>query len=316
MSVHVSIVLLSLVLVLVNTEIQPYCDVDDYVTDADDPQLPQFPDQFYYSMEAVLVERNHTVFVQEYFDEIGNRGRIDFKTNRGQSSAISDYTLAEAFVFPNTRTGEECSVSNLTNNITSSRLTQFLFGIVHGDNNSVHIGAPSFIFYGNINMSNVNYLGINSSRAIPSHHWQTCFVIENNSFTLDYYFTNSDLWNNSYGVQGYIPVTMELQGTRLNTMDNSTVNIEHYYNFVEYNTGNKSFSDDTFMVPTGLICSGRIPGMAIPSFPNYFSAGIETIVQNSIASYQVKLKKQLSDSIHDPAPLAGLPFVCNCCNEL
>ena len=287
---HLSIIVLLLSLTttaLVNAQIDPYCNIDDYATDSDDLQLPDLPDQFYYSLEATLVERNRSFFAQEYFDEIGNRGRVDFTSSFGKSSAISDYNLGEAFVFPNSRTGEECSVSLLSNNMSFSRVTQFFFGIVHGENNTVHIGAPSFMFYGSINMSNVNYIGINVSRGIPSHHWQTCVVMENNSYTLDYYFTNSDLWSNSYGVDGYIPVTVELRGTRLNMTSGEIINVEHYYSFVDFNTGSGSVSDEVFMVPTGLICSGRIPGLKVPSLPDYYSSGIEIISENTVTYFQV-----------------------------
>lgn len=259
---------------------EPICDPDDFMTSPTDPDLPMFPSQFYYSMEANLVERQSTVSATEYFDETGNRGRFDFIGSGSKATTIYDYNLREAFVFPNSRTGQACSVNILTSN-TTSPAARFLFGIVPGENNTVHIGAPSFIFYHGINTSRVNYMDMdNTTRGIPSYRWQTCVSMPNNSFTLDYYFTNSSLWTNNYAVDGYIPVTIVLRGRRL--QDNGTVlDTEHYYNFVEYRTGSEAVPDDVFMVPTGLICAGRLPGKPLPDFPDFYTASIEVATTTS-----------------------------------
>ena len=275
---------------LVEAGVDPYCDPDDYVLSESDPKLPRLPDQFYYSVEATIVEFDRTFFASEYLDEIGNRGRFDF-TGRGEKmSAIADYNSGETFIFPNRRTGDSCTVSQLTTNRTAPPIARFLFGVVPGENNTVHIGAPSFAFYNFINTSVVRYIGINNTRGIPSYHWQACTVNENNSYTFDYYFTNGSLWSNSYDEEGYVPVAIELRGVRLNRTGMNVIQIEHYYSFVNYRSGPEAVPDQVFMVPTGLICLGRNPGKPLPPFPNFFSTGVEVVFneQNSVLSLKVK----------------------------
>ena len=267
-----SAILLFSVTVSLVRSLDPFCDESSFVTSDTDPQLPLLPDQFTFSIEATIAERNSTMFATEYLDEFSNRGRFDFTSGGTKVTVLSDYNLGESFVFPDRRMGRECSVNLLASNTPSPMVTRFLFGIEYRDDNTVHIGAPSFIFYNSINTSRVNYMGIEESRGIPCHRWQTCVVSsENISYTLDYYFTNSNLW----GVDDWTPVSVELKGTRLNTTDNTVINIDHYYSFVDYRTGNNSVSGDVFDVPTGLICAGRLTGKPLPTLPDYFSTSIE-----------------------------------------
>ena len=291
MTVIISTILLFSVTVSLVQSLDPFCNENSFVTSDNDPGLPLLPDQFTFSIEATLAERNSTAFATEYLDEFGNRGRFDFTIGGTKVTALSDYNLGESFVFPDIRSGKECSVNLLASNTSSRLITRFFFGIEYRDDNTVHIGAPSFIFYGSINTSQVNYLGIEESRGIPCHRWQTCVVAsENNSYTLDYYFTNPDLWS----VDEWVPVSVTLKGTRLNTTDNTVINLEHYYSFVDFRTGNDSVSDDVFEVPTGLICSGRLTGKPLPTLPDYFSTVIEIYRGDGLQSYIVSFIDSLT----------------------
>ena len=259
------------------------CDESDYTLSDGDPPLPRLPDQYYLAAEATIKEFNLSIFVTEYLDEIGNRGRLD-STSRGQkTSSISDYNLRETFVFPNRRTGDDCTVSLLTTN-TTNPLTRFIFGIVPGDNNTVHIGPPSYFFLID-NGTNARYLGINETRAVPSYHWQSCTVNENSSWIIDYYFTDASLWMTSE--TGLVPVTIELFGERLYPTSEDIIELEHHYTFVDFRSGPESVPDDVFMVPTGLICSGRITGPPIPALPSFFTTGIEIVTSDKAWNFQV-----------------------------
>ena len=261
----------------------PVCDESDYTLSDGDPPLPRLPDQYYLAAEATIKEFELSIFITEYLDEIGNRGRLE-STVRGQkTSSISDYNLRETFVFPNRRTGEDCTVSLLTTN-TTDPLTRFVFGIVPGDNNTVHIGPPSY-FFDIDNETSARYLGINETRGVPSYHWQSCTVNENSSWTIDYYFTDASLWMTSE--TGLVPVTIELFGDRLNATSEGMIELEHYYTFVDFRSGPESVPDDVFMVPTGLICSGRIPGQSIPALPSFFTTGIEIVTSDNVWNFQV-----------------------------
>ena len=255
-----------------------------------DPEssLPQLPSQYYMAIEAVLFERNSTDFATEYYDGPGDRGRATFVFNGTQMDTIFDYNLGEAFIFPNPRTDEDCTVSLLNTNNTFAR---FLFGIVPGPNNTVHIGPPSSLF-GLNNTINYTYRGIDFARGIPCHHWWTCTNRENVSFTLDYYFTDSDLWTAPYPQAegyGYVPVLVELNGLVVDRRTGEERTTRHHYNFVDYRSGPDAVPDSAFTVPFDLVCKGRLPGQPLPQFPNVFSLNVETVYNGSASTYQVRL---------------------------
>ena len=282
------VILVSLAMVVQN-QVIPVCDPSDFFPA--DPPLPQLPDQFFLAMEATIVERNHTVYAVEYYDGPGNRGRMDF-TGRGRKiNTIIDYNLKEAFVYPNPDTGDDCTVSLLNaNSAQTNPEVRLIFGIVPGPNNTVHIGSPS-LFFSLVNVTNATFIGIednNVTRGIPTYHWQTCTSNENRSYTLDYYFTNSTIWNATYpDASNYIPVAISLMGNRWNATSNELVSFEHYYSFVVFNSGPSSVPDDAFSIPFDLVCKGRVPGQPVPQFPNFFSAGVEYVGSRGASTFRV-----------------------------
>ena len=263
------------------------CNPDDYSAIGDLP-LPQLPDQYYFAVEAVIVNgRNssRTIFAEEYFDRVGDRGRFDYVANGYRVRSITDYKLKESFVFPNVFTGDDCTVSILSAN-ASNRVAQILFGVVPGENNTVHIGSPSTVFYFGVNQSQASYLGVvNDSSGVIANRWQVCVDNENRSYTIDYYFTNGSLWKTPYLEQGPVPVAIELAGWRRS--GTRIFDVYHRYNFVNYQSGPEAVQDDVFSVPLGLICKGRLPGQSLPQLPRFFSTAIQTIRDNVVVNAKV-----------------------------
>lgn len=264
---------LAIVLIRFQGQAQDVCDEDDYNLLPTDPPLPQLPDQYYLAVEAVL-ESGRTIFAEEYFDAVGNRGRFDHTSGGYTVKSISDYTLKETFVFPNVVTGDDCTVSILSTNTTD----RFIFGIVPGENNTVHIGSPSTVFYPPfVNQSKALYCGINeTARGIRAHKWKLCFNSENRSYTFNYYFTNDSLWDTPYQEQGPVPIAIELAGWRTNGTQYFDIN--HQYSFVNYRSGPQAVEDEVFNIPFGLVCKGRLPGQLFPQLPAFFSTAIQRIL--------------------------------------
>jgi hypothetical protein len=275
----------ALLLVAVTSIITAYGQLEPICTssapDPNDPPLPQLPDQYSLTIEANLVERNMTVTATEYFDSIGNRGRIEFTRNGMKTTSIVDYNLREAFVFPNPFTGDDCTVSLVNPSGSNSPVVRFLFGVVPGANGTVHIGSPSF-FFGLGNATNFTHLGMEDIRGVPCHHWQTCTNRPNASYTLDYYFTSSDLWTSANpNANDLTPVLITLTGSIVNRTTGEVYSTEHYYSIVGFNSGPDSIPDDVFNVPLDLICKGRLPGQPLPTFTNVYSVTSEFLTSLS-----------------------------------
>ena len=251
-------------------EFMPVCDFSQ----STGSPLPDLPDQFSFTIEGNLIERNSTGIMTEYYDGPGNRGRLEFGRNGSSNIGIFDYNLGEIFLIPDFRTGDDCRVSP----IATSRFTNFTFGI-QNINGSIHIGSPSTFVEALRDDSITQYVGEDMVRGIPTQRWQACVNRENISYLIDYYFV-AEPWN--YEGQGQkldstqmIPVQITLNTTRI---DNGTVrNIYHIYTVVDFRAGPDSVPESLFRVPNGLACTGRFPGQPVPQVPQFFSTYVQRV---------------------------------------
>lgn len=258
--------LLVCALTVVCAQPMPLCNQSLYNT-SPNPPIPNLPRQFSAVIEANYLQSNQSVLVREYFDEIGNRGRFEINSDSDGNAilGIFDYNLNEVFLI--TRGG--CTVQRA--NAPSPEISPF-FGF-RVENGTVLIGTVGHFFRLNSNTS-ANYLGQEEVRGILCGHWQTCTVMGNKSYTLDYYFSTA-YWTfaaNPNGTQ--IPVQVILKGWR-----DDGAYINHIYSFVDFVLGPQSVPNGVFMVPTGLACKGRTPGQPLPSLPNsgFFTTYIESV---------------------------------------
>lgn len=162
----------------------------------------------------------------------------------------------------------------------------FGFQLVNG---SVHIGSV-LGFFGLVDGANPRYLGPEIARGIPCLRWQTCHVLDNNSYTLDYLFSAED-WMDAYS-DGPVPVQIRLLGSRLDG-NGQVLRINHTYNFVAFNSGPDSVPDEVFVVPNGLACRGRIPGIPLPVLPPYFSMYLENVRAETKESQIIRVSGKL-----------------------
>lgn len=284
MAVPRTAVLLLCALAGAYAQYEPVCNPANYSLTPSIP-IPELPQQFSAVVEANIVQWNRTIIAREYFDEVGNRGRleINFNSTRGNQLGIYDYNLGEIFLIPNPYTGDDCAVQLISQ--SRARMRVFGFQLVNG---SVHIGTVSSFFQLAGNVS-ANYLGVEDVRGIPCDHWQTCVIrSSNNSYTLDYYFSTED-WSFTVNPNGGpIPVQIILTGS-LNT--NPVSDLYHIYTFVNFVSGPSSVPDEVFEVPTGLACRGRIPGQPLPTLPDFFSTYVETVTPSQRTASVIRVSQ-------------------------
>ena len=264
----------------------PQCNPSDFGNiDSDDGlPLPVVPGQYMLTAEVNLLERNRSIFVKEYFDEIGNRARIENTINGTMSVTIADYNGGEAFVFPDKDAGRACSVYPIVLNSQNIFLVSRVLGVVPGENHTVHIAPPFNNFQSRINSSNANYTGVELVRGIPSHHWQACYATGSEWFLADLYITYNDQWSLPF-MSERSPVSIEVVGQR---MDNGTLSdIRDTINYVSFQDGSDAVPDEVFQVPTGLPCRGRKAGKPLPPFPRFFSSRFEFSIRNTIVTAKV-----------------------------
>ena len=245
------------------------CDPANYTASSVDLPLPDLSAQFSVVIEANIGQQNRTIYVKEYFDEVGNRGRFETTVNGMQVVGIFDYDDGEIFLLPDPTTGDACTVKQFTDPSTRrlSR-TPALFGF-QVLNETVHIGTVRGFFLGQREPNGTTYMGVEDVRGIPCNRWQTCTVMVNNSYTLDYYIATDD-WEFARG-DGPTPIQITLTARRGDEERN------HIYSFMSFNTGPSSVPDEVFRVPLGLVCTGRSPGPPAPPLPPYFSATLEVV---------------------------------------
>ena len=252
---------------------QPPQVCDPSQTESPSKPFPELPNQFSTTIQANIFSRKMEIVVRDYFDEIGNRGRMEISYNGSFSYAVFDYDLREVFLLPDlfSESEEECVVRKIAEENDFVRVT-FGFTLQNG---SVHIGTAKD-FFSLANSSNVKYIGNNESiRGIPCDRWQSCYSSNSSSHTIDYYFSRTDAnWTSAYR-DDPVPVQIVLNGLREN--EEGVHNVTNIYSFVAFNAGPDAVPDDVFKIPTGVSCKGRIPGQALPMLPDFFSSYIESV---------------------------------------
>ena len=279
-------------------EFMPICDQDsDYLGSGSgsDLPLPDLPDQFSFTIEGNLIERNSTVVMTEYYDGPGNRGRLDFEHNGSSGIGIFDYNLGEIFLIHHHRPRGNCRVYRIANN--PPRFLNRTFGVVN-QNGTIHIDSPrTFLEKLRDNDTTLpQYVGEAMVRGIPTQRWQACFNRDNNSYLIDYYFAAED-WN--YEGQGQklastqmVPIQFTLNATRIDH-HSKLRNIYHIYSVVDFRAGPDSVPDSLFQVPNGPACTGRFPGQPVPQVPQFFSTYVQQVntYLNQTYIYRVRFYK-------------------------
>ncbi len=256
---------------LVSGQLVQICDPVDFPNSG--PPLPDIPNQFAATIEGNLLQRSQSRVITEYYDQVGDRGKIEIDFNGTKTTGIYDYTLGEVFIMPD-RDGSDCRVYEITPNTLLSQI--FGFNEMNG---TVHIGSPAAFLERIRENSSTIYQGSDVIRGIPVYRWQSCVALPNNSYLVNYYFASQSNW--TYGGQldmsVMIPVEFNLNASfyTLRGVDNAY----NVYSFINFQSGPESVPDDVFKVPFGLACKGRLPGQSLPTLSDSFFARIEVVTE-------------------------------------
>ena len=271
-------------------DFMPVCDPDNFNPPSGtnlqvpDLQVPDLPDQFSFTIEGNLIERNRTVVMTEYYDGPGNRGRLEFGFNGSSNVGIFDYNIGEIFFIPDFASEDDCRVYPIADNPV---FLNFTFG-VENRNGSIHIGSPRTYIEQLRDNAATRYVGEDMIRGIPTQRWQACFAAENNSYLIDYYFATEG-WD--YEGQGrnldmtqMVPVQFSLNATQI---VNDTIRSQyHIYTVVDFQAGPDSVPDSVFRVPNRLACTGRFPGQPVPQVPQFFSTYVQQVATQPVPTVQ------------------------------
>ena len=267
------------------TQFESVCDPADYGTTSG-PAIPTLPRQFSLHIEANILNKERITWVHEFYDDVNNRGRLNFFNDGVREQAIFDYTNNEIFVFPDVRNGEECSVYPLA----ESRFINFTFGVTRV-NGSIHIGSSRNFLEFLDDDTPVSFNGSTSTvRGVPALRWDACFSTDEVSMIASYYYNTE---NFSYPTvsdpSGSDRILSQMVVRGISFFNNTISNFYHVYSVYGFHSGPQSVPDSIFSVPTGLSCIGRIRGLPVPSAPQFFSSFTERVDpdRNSIAVNRV-----------------------------
>lgn len=226
---------------------------------------PNVTNMFHTWVECVIINKNFTTDIHEYFDADHNRGFITQLYSGLRYDALYSYDSNEFITWYQNLNGGgvpgTCSVQDLSK--TGQR---FLLGY-----NKVN-GAPH-IFSANdalhLSGRNVNevYMGVTSIRGILVDWWRSCqyWTSMDATMLVDWYFSAKPTWGSAVNVP--IPVTAHVTGVT-NNFTQAQRHFEHYYNFFHF----KPFPDEVhskkFETPAGLQCPGRKLTKKLPKLPD------------------------------------------------
>ncbi|XP_071140391.1 uncharacterized protein [Mytilus edulis] len=228
--------------------------------------MPTVSSQFSAHIECVIVNKNMTTDLHEYYDDTNNRGAVHQLDLGLELDAWYDYNTNEFIAYY--KPTQQCFVQKLG---TSDQ--RFLFGYtpkgavgsIFSAGKMLHMNGPGI---------NQVYTGVQSYRGIMVDTWQSCqyWAAYDATMKVSWYFSNPNEWDTSVGQ--VVPVGAYVKGI---VYDTNTVShpMEHYYNFFHFRP---TVDDPTvFETPAGVQCPGRQNTKNLPKMPNGFSFTSEFI---------------------------------------
>ncbi len=262
---------------LISGQLVQICDPGDFVPKSGDPPLPSIPNQFVSTIEGNLLSRSQSIVIKEYYDQIGDRGRLEVYANGTKATGIFDYNLEEIFVTTNRNGGDECVVHEISPTSRDPFGRTFGFTEVNG---TIHIGSPAAFLEMIGGNNSAIYQGNDTIRGIPVQRWQSCISVPNNSYVISYFFASQSEWTFGEQVDMSVMIPLEFSvNASFVTPFGRIDNAYNIYSFVNFQSGPNSVPDDVFQVPAGLVCKGRLPGQAIPTLAGTFFARIEILTE-------------------------------------
>ncbi|ESO87902.1 hypothetical protein LOTGIDRAFT_166205 [Lottia gigantea] len=208
------------------------------------PTKPTLPNTYEVHIECIIMNKNQSTEVHEFFDYDGNRGAI------------------------RQRQEDKCIVTDL-----GKTAERFLFGYsTAGSGDHIFSAAGALHFGGDVVET---YVGKDVTRGIGTRSWYSCQYWKNMDATMDvwWYFSDPDNWDTALGLPE-IPIRAHVKGIAYSP-DGVSHTFEHIYDFVHF----KNYIEETnvFETPSMVICPNRKNTKVFPQLPDAFSFTVEIV---------------------------------------
>ena len=231
--------------------------------------FPSFPSQFSVQIEAANGQQNATYRAVEYYDGVGQRGRVDYVD---QFTLISDFNADQAFHirYAGGRITDCTAVP-----LEEDRDTNFTFHEIPGPNGTLQIGSANDFIIPGMLKDQVMYIGQEFVRGVLTDNWQYCFASENGSYLVDYYFAVEG-WSFPLNASR-VPISATIL-INFRAPSGEFVITETTYTFTAFDPS--PLGDDVFAVPEGVVCKNRKNLKPLPPLDGikFFSSISQTTV--------------------------------------
>ncbi|XP_046378218.2 uncharacterized protein LOC124150289 [Haliotis rufescens] len=236
-------------------------------TQANNIPRPTVPSTFEVHVECIIVNKNRSTEVHEYFQESAKYAAVHQTLLGGHFYGYFDYSDNEFLgIDPDAKT---CQVSDLS---TSGQ--RFLFGVnVTGGGNRIYSAAGALHFgSGSVEV----YSGTDTVRGINVQKWYSCQYWAGMDATMNvtWYFSDPHEWDMALNIPS-IPVRAWVKGTRGASADGPAHPFEHIYDLIHFK--NYIEKSDAFETPSLVSCPGRKLTKPFPAISTAFSFTAEII---------------------------------------
>ncbi|XP_065930578.1 uncharacterized protein [Magallana gigas] len=231
----------------------------DPVSSVPNKPRPNVTNTFSAHVQCVIMNKNRTTDIHEWFDESLNEGRVRQLQEGIQLDAWYSYNTNEFIAYV---PGGGCMVQQL-----SSSSQRFLIGYNSGNGGKIYSAAQSLHMSGN--GINEVYMGLSNVRGIAVDVWQSCQYWQSMDATMivKWYFTASNPeWDTALGVT--VPVAARVTGV-IYDPNGTRRPFDHWYELIHYRQTVHGAS--VFETPAGLQCPGRKNVKNLPTMPPAFS---------------------------------------------
>ncbi|OWF53450.1 uncharacterized protein LOC110446368 [Mizuhopecten yessoensis] len=271
---------------------------------------PTIPEQFSAHIECVIKNKNLTIDMHEFFDDINNRGVLYQEQDGVLYQAWYDYSINEFIsYFP---TYSLCTASKL-----SDSSQRFMFGYQTRPGQTGHIFSAGQALHFQTDAKEV-YMGQSMVRGIAVDVWQSCQYWDtfDATMTVQWYFSASTEWDTAVGQP--VPVGAYVKGFVWDTPTSTPRPIEHMYDIFHFRPS--SPPDSIFQTPPGVLCTNRSNTKTVPSVPDAFSFTVEVVDKTlNAVSYMTEYYDSVNNFVrytYRPSPTDNSPFGTNDLTEV
>ncbi|XP_046329397.2 uncharacterized protein LOC124113180 isoform X1 [Haliotis rufescens] len=250
------------------------CKITDFIKQAGTrlgPKKPDLPRQWSVRIEANFLDSNYSMDMQEYYDDVGNRGAVIQWVEGVQTKLIFLYDTNELIVLQDNGgdSPPRCHVNDLAKSTDNS-----IFGMTKYANGTEHIFSASRALRFGEGVPEVPLGQIVSQDGITVDSWKSCSYKPDTDTTLliVWQFSASTGWISADNV--VVPVKASVKGAvHVNSTYTSRINRE--FIFSDFQT---TLPVDVFTTPSGTYCYDRATTRNLPAVPSSFSVASEIVL--------------------------------------